>query len=67
MLDWFRTEVQVLPTAFTECNKNITCFVLVGVFKKLAGVECDLLPELKNMLCCVMPRCCTMSSAASAR
>jgi hypothetical protein len=48
MLEWFRTEVQALPTAFAECNENITCFALVGSFKMLAGVECEHLLELKK-------------------
>jgi hypothetical protein len=42
-------EVQALPTTFAECNENITCFMLVGVFKMLAGVECEHLPELKKL------------------
>jgi hypothetical protein len=33
-----------LPTAFAECNENITCFALIGAFKMLAGVECGHLP-----------------------
>jgi hypothetical protein len=37
-----------LPTAFTECNEDITCFAMVGAFKMLAGVECEHLPELKK-------------------
>jgi hypothetical protein len=49
LLDWFRTEVRVLPTTFAECKKNITCFALVGVFKMLAGVECEHLLELKKL------------------
>jgi hypothetical protein len=48
MLEWFQMEVQALPTAFAECNENITCFTLVGIFKMLAGVECGHLPELKK-------------------
>jgi hypothetical protein len=40
-LEWFRMEVQSLPTAFAECNENITCYALIGVFKILAGVECE--------------------------
>jgi hypothetical protein len=40
MLEWFRTKVRALPITFTECNKNITCFALIGAFKMLAGVEC---------------------------
>jgi hypothetical protein len=49
MLEWFQMEVQSLPTFFTECSKNITCFTLIGVFKMLARVECDHLPELKKL------------------
>jgi hypothetical protein len=48
-LEWFRTEVQALPIAFSECNENITCFALIGVIKMLAGVECGHLPELKKL------------------
>jgi hypothetical protein len=49
VLEWFRTEVQALPTAFAECNENITCYTLIGVFKMLVGVECEQLLELKNL------------------
>jgi hypothetical protein len=49
LLDWFLMEVRALPTAFAECNKNITCFAPVGVFKMLAGMECENLPELKKL------------------
>jgi chromosome segregation ATPase len=49
LFDWFRTEVQALSTAFAECNENISCFTLVGVFKMLAGVECEYLLELKKL------------------
>jgi hypothetical protein len=42
-------EVWALPTTFAECNENITCFALVGVFKMLAMVECEHLPELKKL------------------
>jgi hypothetical protein len=31
-LEWFRAEVAVMPTTFVECNKNITCYVLISVF-----------------------------------
>jgi hypothetical protein len=48
MLEWFRMEVQALPTSFIESNENITCFVVAGVLKMLAGVECGHLPELKK-------------------
>jgi hypothetical protein len=53
MLEWFWTEVQSLPTTFAECNENITCFALIDVFKMLAGVGCEHLPELrKSALSC---------------
>jgi hypothetical protein len=48
-LESFQMEVQALPTAFAECNENITCYTLIGVFKMLAGVECEHLPELKKL------------------
>jgi hypothetical protein len=47
--EWFRTEVTTLPTAFTECNENITCYVLIGVFQMLAGEGCEHLSELKKL------------------
>jgi hypothetical protein len=46
ILDWVWTEVQALPTAFGESNKNITCYVVAGILKMLAGVKCEHLPEL---------------------
>jgi hypothetical protein len=49
LLDWFWTEVRVVLIAFAKCNKNINCFTLVGVFKVLAGVECEHLPDLKKL------------------
>jgi hypothetical protein len=49
-LKWFWTEVQALPTAFVECDENITCYALIGVFKMLAGVECEHLPKLKKLV-----------------
>jgi hypothetical protein len=48
-LEWFQMEVLALPTAFAECNENITCYALIGVFKMLVGVECEHLPELKKL------------------
>jgi hypothetical protein len=41
-------EVQALPTAFSECNENITWYILIVVFKMLAVVQCEHLPELKK-------------------
>jgi hypothetical protein len=42
-------EVKALPTAFDECNENITCYSLIGVFKMLVGLECEHLLELKKL------------------
>jgi hypothetical protein len=39
----------VLPIGFAECNENVTCFTLVGVFKMLVGVEREHLPDLKKL------------------
>jgi hypothetical protein len=49
LLDWFRTKVHALPTAFAKCNENITWFALVGVFKMFAVFECEHLLELKKL------------------
>jgi hypothetical protein len=49
LLEWFWVEVVVMPTAFAACNKNITCYVLIGVFKMLVGEGCEHLPELKKL------------------
>jgi hypothetical protein len=38
-----------MPTAFTECNENITSYALVGVFQMLVGEGCEHLPELKKL------------------
>jgi hypothetical protein len=37
LLEWFRAEVTTMPTAFAECNENITCYVFIGIFKMLCG------------------------------
>jgi hypothetical protein len=47
MLDWFLSGGS--GTAFAECNENITYFMLISVFKMLAGVQCEHLPELKKL------------------
>jgi hypothetical protein len=60
MLEWFRTEVQALPTAFAECNENITCFALVGSFKMLAGWSVSICWSLRKQLYPVMFHSCTM-------
>jgi hypothetical protein len=44
------SEVQELPSTFTESNKNIACFIVVGVLKMLAEVACEHLPELWRLV-----------------
>jgi hypothetical protein len=48
-LELFRMEVQSMSTDFAECNENITCYTLIGIFKMLVGVDCEHLPELKKL------------------
>jgi hypothetical protein len=38
-----------MPTAFAECNENVTCYALIGVFQILVGEGCEHLPELKKL------------------
>jgi regulator of replication initiation timing len=38
--EWFRAEVAAMPTAFAECNENINCYALIGVFQMLTGEGC---------------------------
>jgi hypothetical protein len=38
-----------MPTAFAECNENITCYTLIGVFQMLAGEGCEHVPEVKKL------------------
>jgi hypothetical protein len=38
-----------MPTAFAECNENITYYTLIGVFQTLVGEGCEHLPELKKL------------------
>jgi hypothetical protein len=40
-----------MPTAFVECNENVTCYALIGVFQMLVGEGCEHLPELKKLAC----------------
>jgi chromosome segregation ATPase len=40
-LGWFRVEIAAMPTAFTECNENITCYALIGGIQMLAGEGCE--------------------------
>jgi hypothetical protein len=46
---WFQKEIKSMPTAFAECNENITCYALVGVFQMLAGEGCEHVLELKKL------------------
>jgi hypothetical protein len=46
--EWFQTEVTAMPTAFKECNENITCYALIGVFQMLAGKGASICWSLKN-------------------
>jgi hypothetical protein len=50
LLEWFRAEVTMMPTAFVECNENNTCYALIGIFQMLAGEGCKHLPELKELV-----------------
>jgi hypothetical protein len=38
-----------MPTAFTECNENITCCTIIGVFMMLMWEGCEHLLELKKL------------------
>jgi hypothetical protein len=48
-LEWFQTEVVAMPSAFAECNENITCYALIGLFQMLVGEGCEHLLELKKL------------------
>jgi hypothetical protein len=48
-LEWFRAEVAVMPTTFAECNENITCYALIGVFQMLVGEGYTHLMGLKKL------------------
>jgi hypothetical protein len=37
-----------MPTTFTECNENITCYTLIGVFQMLNGECCEHVQELRK-------------------
>jgi hypothetical protein len=50
LLEWFWAEVTMMPTAFVECNENITCYALIGIFQMLAGEGCKHLPERKELV-----------------
>jgi hypothetical protein len=48
-LKWFQVEVAAMAIAFAECNENITCYALIGIFQMLAGEGCGHLPKLKKL------------------
>jgi hypothetical protein len=48
-LGWFQAEIAAMPTAFVECNKNITCYALIGVLQMLAREGCEHVLELKKL------------------
>jgi hypothetical protein len=49
LLEWFWAEVVAMPATFAECNENITCYTLIGIFKMLVGEGCEHLLELKKL------------------
>jgi hypothetical protein len=60
-LEWFWTEVQALPIAFSECNDNFICFSLIGIIKMLVGCCVGICQSLKSWHCLAMTRSFTMS------
>jgi hypothetical protein len=48
-LGWFQTEIAVMPTAFTECNENITCYALIGLIQMLVGEGYEHVSKLKKL------------------
>jgi hypothetical protein len=48
LLEWFWVEVTAMPIAFTDCNENITCHVLIGIFKMFVGKGCGPRPDSEN-------------------
>jgi hypothetical protein len=41
-------EIKSMPTVFADCNENITCYTLIGIFHMLAGGGCEHVPELRK-------------------
>jgi hypothetical protein len=39
-----------MSTAFTECNENITCYVLIGIFRMLGGNGVNIFRSSRNWL-----------------
>jgi hypothetical protein len=48
-LGWFQAEIAAMPTAFVECNENITCYTLIGVHQMLAREGCEHVSKLKKL------------------
>jgi hypothetical protein len=46
---WFQMEITSMPTAFVECNDNITCYALIGLFQILATEGCEHVTELRKL------------------
>jgi hypothetical protein len=38
-----------MPTAFAECNENITCYTLIGVFQMLTRGGFEHVSELRKL------------------
>jgi hypothetical protein len=38
-----------MPTTFAECNENITCYTLIGVYQMLTGGGCEHVSELRKL------------------
>jgi hypothetical protein len=38
-----------MPTTFAECNENITCYALIGIFQMLTGGGCEHVLELRKL------------------
>jgi hypothetical protein len=38
-----------MPTTFAECNENITCYSLIGIFQMLTGEGCEHVSELRKL------------------
>jgi hypothetical protein len=38
-----------MPTTLRECNENITCYTLIGIFHMLVEEGCEHVPELRKL------------------
>jgi hypothetical protein len=48
-LGWFQADIAAMPTAFTKCYENITCYALIGILQMLAGEGYEHVLELKKL------------------